>query len=217
MLTLKELIKNQKNFNESFFAEVSDKLWEIGEIEEIKNQTDEDLFLFHIAVNIIGNWKGDGWWEFICNYPQLIRYVPDTLAALKLSDMKTAFENVIKCFPENTVFEDSSTYVDTVNFLQNVRFKINTPDASVGVCCSHKVVAVGFNTLCYDAERRGIKSSARISDTYLNSIPADKRKEMSEALHKSIDALEALTDKRWAYDAKDEGWSDVIDFIGEKK
>ena len=39
MLTLKELIKNQKNFNESFFAEVSDKLWEIGEIEEIKNQT----------------------------------------------------------------------------------------------------------------------------------------------------------------------------------
>ena len=25
-----------------------------------------------------------------------------------------------------------------------------------------KVVAVGFNTLCYDAERRGIKPSARI-------------------------------------------------------
>ena len=40
---------------------------------------------------------------------------------------------------------------------------INNPDASVGVCCSHKVVAVGFNTLCYDAERRGIKPSARIS------------------------------------------------------
>ena len=29
--------------------------------------------------------------------------------------------------------------------------RINNPDASVGVCCSHKVVAVGFNTLCYDA------------------------------------------------------------------
>ena len=43
---------------------------------------------------------------------------------------------------------------------------INNPDASVGVCCSHKVVAVGFNTLCYDAERcrgtAGIKLSARI-------------------------------------------------------
>ena len=29
--------------------------------------------------------------------------------------------------------------------------QINNPDASVGVCCSHKVVAVGFNTLRYDA------------------------------------------------------------------
>ena len=50
---------------------------------------------------------------------------------------------------------------------------INNPDASVGAqcstfrtVCSHKVVAVGFNTLCYDAERcretAGIKPSARI-------------------------------------------------------
>ena len=29
--------------------------------------------------------------------------------------------------------------------------------------CSHKVIALGFNTLCYDAERRGIKPSARIN------------------------------------------------------
>ncbi len=40
---------------------------------------------------------------------------------------------------------------------------INNPYACVGVYCSHKVVAVGFNTLCYDAERRGIKPSARIN------------------------------------------------------
>ena len=48
--------------------------------------------------------------------------------------------------------------------------KINNPDASVGAqssmfrtVCSHKEVAVGFNTLCYDAERQGIKPSARIN------------------------------------------------------
>ena len=29
--------------------------------------------------------------------------------------------------------------------------------------CSHKVVAVGFNTLCYDAECRGIKPSATLT------------------------------------------------------
>ena len=35
--------------------------------------------------------------------------------------------------------------------MQNDLLGINNPDASVGVCCSHKVVAVGFNTLRYDA------------------------------------------------------------------
>ena len=42
--------------------------------------------------------------------------------------------------------------------------KSTTPTQSIGVCCSHKVVAVGFNTLYYDAERRGIKPSARINN-----------------------------------------------------
>ena len=37
------------------------------------------------------------------------------------------------------------------NFGNQFGNQINNPDASVGVCCSHKVVAVGFNTLRYDA------------------------------------------------------------------
>ena len=35
-------------------------------------------------------------------------------------------------------------------------FRTTYPDASVGVCCSHKVVAVGFNTLRYDASDGGL-------------------------------------------------------------
>ena len=44
----------------------------------------------------------------------------------------------------------------------SVFYNQHTPTQGIEVCCSHKVVAVGFNTLCYDAERRGIKPSARI-------------------------------------------------------
>ena len=40
---------------------------------------------------------------------------------------------------------------ETVSKFLAQAFGINNPDASVGVCCSHKVVAVGFNTLHYDA------------------------------------------------------------------
>ena len=38
---------------------------------------------------------------------------------------------------------------------------------NVSHCVFYKVVAVGFNTLCYDAERRGIKPSARIKAVLL--------------------------------------------------
>ena len=51
-------------------------------------------------------------------------------------------------------------------------FRIDTPDASIGeqysmfrTVCSHKVIALGFNTLCYDAERRGISHILKSSAT----------------------------------------------------
>ena len=49
-------------------------------------------------------------------------------------------------------FERSSKRIN-LTYACSIQYIINNPDASVGVCCSHKVVAVGFNTLCYDAER----------------------------------------------------------------
>ena len=41
-----------------------------------------------------------------------------------------------------------------------------------GVLITKKVIALGFNTLCYDAERRGIKPSARIKEA---DIGEDKK------------------------------------------
>ncbi|MGI5088988.1 helix-turn-helix domain-containing protein [Treponema sp. OMZ 805] len=66
----------------------------------------------------------------------------------------------------------SSSQSPLCSFQESQPEAINNPDASVGVCCSHKVVAVGFNTLCYDAERRGIKPSARINDNE-HTVSAD--------------------------------------------
>ena len=53
----------------------------------------------------------------------------------------------------NKLFTDAAwdDYIFWFNTDKKILEKINNPDASVGVCCSHKVVAVGFNTLCYDA------------------------------------------------------------------
>ena len=52
-----------------------------------------------------------------------------------------------------TVYARVSDLKGCITTGKNLQDAINNPDASVGVCCSHKVVTVGFNTLCYDAER----------------------------------------------------------------
>ena len=52
-------------------------------------------------------------------------YIPEALEELNLTELKTAFENVIALFPDFTVFQSNdSAYYDIVNFLQNAHFKV---------------------------------------------------------------------------------------------
>ena len=59
----------------------------------------------------------------------------------------------LKIFHKMTMFVSLYLYNFKTEMIMITEWieRINNPDASVGVCCSHKVVAVGFNTLCYDA------------------------------------------------------------------
>ena len=125
MLTLKEYLKDVKCVEEGTLAELSDKLWEMGTLEEIRGKVSPELFTLHIGMNMIGNWKGGGWWGVISEQAELVPFIPDTLEAFGLPVLKAAFENVISCFPEDTVFSNDGSYCDTINFLQNVRFKVS--------------------------------------------------------------------------------------------
>lgn len=125
MLTIEEIITDPSEINETKLVKISDKLWEFGSLEDIKEKASPDLFYLHIGMNMIGNWKADGWWYVLCEQADLVPYIPTTLEMLNLPELKTAFENVIALFPEFTVFQSNdSTYCDIVNFLQNTRFKV---------------------------------------------------------------------------------------------
>ena len=50
---------------ENAIVTLSDKVWEIGELSEIKNQVSDAVFAFHIVANVIGIYKGDGWQAII--------------------------------------------------------------------------------------------------------------------------------------------------------
>lgn len=126
MITIQDIINDVSNVDETRLAEISDKLWGIGSLEEIKEKVSTDLFYLHIGINMIGVWKGEGWWGIICEQADFVPYIPMTLDKLNLPELKLAFENIIKLFPEYTVFKaDDSAYYDIVNFLQSANLKVH--------------------------------------------------------------------------------------------
>lgn len=126
MITIKEMMDGVSGIDESELFKISDKLWKIGRLEEIKETVSPDLFYLHVGINMIGNWKGDGWWFLICEQADFVPYIPTALDKLNLPELKTAFENVIKVFPEYTVFKSNdAAYCDICNFLQSAGIKID--------------------------------------------------------------------------------------------
>ena len=124
MITIKEFYGDVKDIDESVLAVKSDCLWEKGSLLDIKNLVTPQLVHLHILVNLIGNWRYEGWWFIMCEMVQFVPYIAETLSQAGAEDMKTAFEKVIDCFPGDTRFEDSEEYFDIVNFLQSMAYKV---------------------------------------------------------------------------------------------
>lgn len=123
---LRTLLENYSHCDiETKFASISDDIWELGSIEEIKKKVSPETFTFHIAVNMIGNWKGDGWHFLFCEGRELLPYIPDTLNSLGLIEIKNAFERTLSIFPDFAKDCDEKTYTDVSNFLINPRFKVS--------------------------------------------------------------------------------------------
>lgn len=125
MLTIHDVIKDITNINEGTLAKLSDQIWSMGDIHQIKEKLNPELFLLHISINMIGNWKCEGWWGIISEQAELVPYIPNALKALNLNRLKAVFKEIIAIFPTYTIFSnDESNYYDIINFLQNIRFKV---------------------------------------------------------------------------------------------
>lgn len=55
--------KNKIQKNHKDLVTVSDEIWKLGTLEEIKEKLSPELFTVHIGMNVIGNHQGDGWWS----------------------------------------------------------------------------------------------------------------------------------------------------------
>lgn len=78
----------------------------------------------NVLEQLIGCWQSDGWGFIFCEQVELIPRVSKVLSDIGAGDMLAAFENVIACFPEGTVFENTAKYYDLYNFMQTYSYKV---------------------------------------------------------------------------------------------
>lgn len=110
--------------NEKDLVQLSDKIWGIGSLDVIKNTVSQEVFHLHIAMNLIGNWQCDGWHGIIAEHPDFVPYISETLRSIGLQNLQCTFNEIIAIFPDLITFKDDDLYFDIINFLENIRFKV---------------------------------------------------------------------------------------------
>lgn len=186
---LKILLDNYSDLdNESKFASISDDIWQLGSLEEIKKEVSPEAFTFHIAVNMIGNWKCDGWHFIFVECNSLLPYISEVLDKLGLLEVKNQFDDIIfwlkEYFANGGVkfldFEQTfgeEMHYDVMNFLMNPRFQVKSKK--------------------------------------LNNISMDDRKLVSKKYKAEIEKLDDISQKLWGYGTEEDGWKNILDYIGK--
>lgn len=108
---------------EDAIVTLSDKVWEIGELSEIKNQVSDAVFAFYIVANVIGIYKGDGWQAIIEENTKLLPYISHAMYEIGLDKIGDATKNIEQIFPLNIdVFSlDENQLCEVVNFVRGSR------------------------------------------------------------------------------------------------
>ncbi|MCI7342660.1 MAG: hypothetical protein SPH94_00320 [Fusobacterium necrophorum] len=186
---LKILLDNYSDLdNESKFASISDDIWQLGSLEEIKKEVSPEAFTFHIAVNMIGNWKCDGWHFIFVECNSLLPYISEVLDKLGLLEVKNQFDGIIFLLKEYFAnggvkfldFEQTfgeEMHYDVMNFLMNPRFQVKSKK--------------------------------------LNNISMDDRKLISKKYKAEIEKLDDISQKLWGYGTEEDGWKNILDYIGK--
>lgn len=187
MEDLKVLLENYNDLdNESKFASISDDIWQLGSLEEIKKEVSNEAFTFHIMVNMIGNWKCDGWGYIFAEGHLILPYISGALNELGLIELKNQFDSTVFWLKEYFAnagveflnFEkelNEKAHYDVINFLSNHRFNVE--------------------------------------DEKLNYISVEDRKIISQKYKAEIGKLEEISEKIWGYGTEEDGWKIALDYI----
>ena len=140
---------------------VSDELWKLGNVDEIKEKVSPELFIVHVGMNVIGNFQSDGWHSIFMYQRQLLPYISKTLNELGLHEVEASFQKVLSQFPELFCNADEA---ESLNFLNGAYWKYSEKEL--------KQYSKEERTKITDYNRV-IKELDDVSDTFLSQTPND--------------------------------------------
>ena len=143
---------------EDAIVTLSDKVWEIGELSEIKNQVSDAVFAFYIVANVIGIYKGDGWQAIIEENTKLLPYISHAMYEIGLDKIGDATKNIEQIFPLNIdVFSlDENQLCEVVNFVRGSRegkyFTITIEELKGYTSEERKQITAKYSEVCEKLE-----------------------------------------------------------------
>lgn len=119
-IQIKDCIKQlPKDVND--LMEISEKIYDLGTLEEAKKKISPALFTAHVGIQMVGMWQDDGW-EGIFQNTDFLPYIPQSLDLFGTPKIKEAFLNAFSMFEGVIQFCDGDVRLyDVMDFLFSSR------------------------------------------------------------------------------------------------
>lgn len=115
---ISDVLQGMDVYREDTIATLSDKIWEIGNIDEIRQQVSDVTFTFHVVTNVIGNCQGDGWMSIVEYHADLLPYISSAMYEIGLDKVGEATQNIANIFPLDISVLSDSEFCKVVNFMK---------------------------------------------------------------------------------------------------
>lgn len=121
--TIADILQGKDINSEDAIVTLSDRIWEIGSLAEIKRQVSDDVFTFHIVANVIGNYKCDGWQYIIEEHPDLLPFISNAMSEMGIREIGEYTKDLSHIFPIpiDVLSLSGEDYCEVVNFLHGTR------------------------------------------------------------------------------------------------
>lgn len=126
--------------NEDDLVTVSDDLWKLGGINEIKEKVTFELFIAHICINIVGNHQSDGWGSILLYNTEIIPYIPQALDALSLPEIKGEFYKVLdwlSTFEQGQIPDNFYEHIEELDNLSDLEWGLGAEKRGWGGILSY--------------------------------------------------------------------------------